>query len=358
MNAVPSPRRILVIKLRHHGDVLLATPVARTLKSRFPTSRIDMLVYKETSPILDGNQDLEHVWTLDRGLRGWRRLAHQMRLLMTLRQQRYDWVIHLSDQWQGAVLARLLSKQKAIGFDYPKRKGSRWAQFFTHLAPVAPSNTCHTVEQNLMALLPLGITAHADEARCHLPVTDASLTSVRQKLAVLGVKTPYIAVHPASRWFFKCWEDERFAQVIQTLAEEGWPIVLTSAPDRQERELIKAIMGHTRSEQIVSLAGQLSLPELAAVIHDARLFLGVDSVPMHMAAALGKDTVALFGPSKVNEWRPWMTRFRLVYAADYGPLIDPDAVDTSTNQRYLANIPVEPVLAAAHELLARGNPAA
>ena len=73
---------------------------------------------------------------------------------------------------------------------------------------------------------------------------------------------------------------------------------------------------------------------------------------MHMAAALQKDVVALFGPSKVNEWHPWMTRYRLIDARDYGPLIDPDSVNTSTTDRYLSNIPIAPVIAAVENLLA------
>ena len=346
------PKRILLIKLRHHGDVLLATPVARTLKSRFPDCQIDMLVYQETLPMLQANPDIEHTWGLDKSLHGWARLRHQLQLIKKLASQQYDWVIHLSDQWFGAVLAHWLHPKIAIGFDYPKRRGTIWKRCFSDLAPLAESNTCHTVEQNLLALSVIGITPTDDEAHCRLCISQTNRQHIANILSSNGITSSYIVVHPASRWFFKCWEDDRFGHVLQQLAEKGWPIVLTAAPAPQEQALVESILNHTRSPRIISLAGQLSLPELATVIDGSKLFVGVDSVPMHMAAALGKDTVALFGPSKINEWRPWKTRYRLINAADYGPLIDPDAVNTATHERYLSNIPESAVLSACEELLA------
>ncbi|MFB9156577.1 putative lipopolysaccharide heptosyltransferase III [Chromobacterium violaceum] len=351
MPQTEAPDRILLIKLRHHGDILLTTPVARTLKSRFPQCEIDMLVYRETVPLLQHNPDIARVWTLDRSLRGWRKLVSQLRLLLALRRRRYQTVIHLSDQMQGAFFAKLLARRHAIGFDYPKRRKSPWHRFFTALAPLAPSDTLHTVSQNLLALSPLGITPTADEQRCVLPIQASDREAVAALLREAGVSGRYIVIHPSSRWFFKCWEDDRFAGLAEALASDGWSIVLTAAPDPAEMDMVAAIQGKIRSDRVVSVAGRLTLNQLAAIIDGARMFIGVDSVPMHMAAALGKDTVALFGPSKIHEWHPWMTRHRLLNAADYGELIDPDQVDTSTRQRYLKNIPLEAALRASRELL-------
>lgn len=350
------PQRILLSKLRHHGDILLVTPLARVLKQHFPEVCIDMLVYRETTPMLLGNADIHAVHAVDRNLKGWRKLAAQLGLLVRLREQHYDWVIHLSDQWQGALLARFTGAPLRIGFDYPKRRGALWASGFSHLAPLAASDSVHAVEQNLLALQPLGIACQTSGLRCVPPIRPQDRDAIRCLLNAQQINTPFIVVHPAARWFFKCWEDEYFAAVIQALADEGWPVVLTCAPDAHEQALLASILQRVNSPRVVSLAGQLTLNTLAALIEQCRLFIGVDSVPMHLAAACGKDTVALFGPSKVNEWRPWQTRYRLIHAADHGPLIAPDEVDTTTQQRYLANIPVAPVLAAARELLAMENP--
>lgn len=352
MNTTSNIKNVLIIKLRHHGDILLTTPVIESLKKTTPQAIIDILLYKETNQILQGNPSINKIINIDRELRGINRAIQQIKLITEIRKNKYDLVIHLSDQWQGALISLISGAKKTIGFDYPKRKKSHWSKFFTDLAPVAESNTKHTVEQNLMALTPLGISPSQDTMKTNLSVSLESTLRVKKLISDIGISRSYIAVHPTSRWFFKCWEDDRFAKLLQALADKGWDIVLTSAPDPQELKLIASILERTNSDRIVSLAGILSLPDLAAVIDGSRLFIGVDSVPMHMASALQKDTVALFGPSKVNEWHPWMTRYRLINAADFGPLIDPDDVNTSTTQRYLSNIPVEPVLQAALELLA------
>jgi heptosyltransferase-3 len=346
------PARILLIKLRHHGDVLLMTPTISALKQRFPQAEIDVLLYRETMPMLARNSEVSKVWGLDRSLRGWQKLHHLYDLFRHLSKRHYDWVLHLSDQWNGALLARLLHHGEAVGFAYPKREQSRqWQQCFTRMAEIAPSNTLHAVEQNLQALRPLGIEVPQQDKRCTMAIAQEDREQIRTQLAQLGVHGAYIVVHPAARWLFKCWEDERFASVIQALADDGWPVILTGSPAPQEMQLVASILAHVRSPRVHSLAGQLSLNTLAALIEQARLFIGVDSAPMHMAAALNVDSIALFGPSKINEWHPWMARHCLINAADYGPLIDPDDIDTNTGQRYLAAIPTEVVLQATQHLL-------
>jgi heptosyltransferase-3 len=347
-----TPKRILLIKLRHHGDVLLMTPTISALKQRYPQAEVDVLLYRETMPILSRNSEVANIWGLDRGLHGWQKLRHLFGLFRRLSARRYDWVIHLSDQWNGALLARLLHHGEAVGFAYEKRKPSRhWSKCFTRMAEVAPSDSLHAVEQNLLALRPLGIEANQQDKCCTMAISQQDRDQVRSQLAQLGVHGAYIVVHPAARWFFKCWEDERFAAVVQALANDGWPVILTGSPSPQEMQLVSSVMSQIRSPRVYSLAGQLSLNTLAALIEQARLFIGVDSAPMHMAAALKTDSIALFGPSKIHEWHPWMTRYCLINAADYGPLPDPDEIDTHTGQRYLEAIPTEAVLSAIQLLL-------
>lgn len=116
--------------------------------------------------------------------------------------------------------------------------------------------------------------------------------------------------------------------------------------------MVDTIIAGCPQAQLHSLAGQLTLRQLAAVIDHARLFIGVDSVPMHMAAALGTPLVALFGPSKLTFWRPWQAKGEVIWAGDFGPLPDPDAINTNTDERYLDLIPTDAVIAAAKKVLA------
>lgn len=345
------PKRILLIKLRHHGDMLLTTPVISALKQHFPEVEIDVLLYQETTPILSRNAQISNLWGLQRSLHGLKKLRHLFSLYRRLSARHFDWVIHLSDQWNGALLTRLLHPTEAVGFDYPKRRNNHWRRCFTRLAELAPSNSLHAVEQNLLALKALGLTVEDRDKRCTMAINQEDQQQIQAQLARLGIHGAYIVVHPAARWFFKCWEDDRFAEVIQMLANDGWPVIVTGGPSEQELALVANILAQVRSPRVHSLAGQLSLNTLAALINGARLFIGVDSVPMHMAAALKTDCIALFGPSKIQEWHPWMTRYQLINAADFGPLPDPDDIDTSTDQRYLNAIPTEVVIEATQRML-------
>lgn len=363
-----SPSSILIVKLRHHGDVLLTTPVARALKEIFPTCQVDFLVYEGMEDLLKNNPDITHIWTWNRTLRGGRGLWKHLQLFNNLWKQHYTVVLHLSEQMQGALLAFLLRPCKAIGMDYPKRRDFFWRSCFTDLIPLFPSDTRHTIEQHLAALEPLGIKVPKEKAQCRLVVDQKDRLLIAEHLEKLfspasaplktgsqkaATQKPYIVIHPTARWFFKCWEDDRFATVIQTVADQGWPIVITSSPEPQEMMMVASILRDVNSPRVLSLAGQLTLNELAALIEGAALFIGVDSVPMHMAAALGKDIVALFGPSKIQEWRPWKTSSIVIRASDYGPLLDPDAVVTDTRERYLSNIPVKAVLEAIEQMLSK-----
>ncbi|CAO0823276.1 hypothetical protein DFAR_3610023 [Desulfarculales bacterium] len=116
----------------------------------------------------------------------------------------------------------------------------------------------------------------------------------------------YALEHPTSRWMFKTWSPEGNAQVIRHLLGRGLKVVLSAAPQFREMDflaLIRHCLGDTPG--VVSLGGRLDLFLLAALIAQARVFFGVDSAPMHMAAALSVPVAVLFGPSGEKMWGPW-----------------------------------------------------
>ena len=346
------PRRILVVRLQNHGDVLLTTPIFSALKRHIPGVEVDAMVYAETAPMIRANPDLDHIWAWQRGKqagRGWKRLVSISGLLRRIRARRYDWILHLNDQWPGAVVAAISGAQLRMSYEMAKRDYWLWRRIFPVRIPFAPG---HMVEQNLSVLRALGLPLDHHDARCRMAFSEDDANAAQAALTAIGVRGNYMVVHPGSRWFFKCWEDDRLAEVITACVRDGERVVLTAAPDPRELAMVESLLRRVNEPSVVTLAGRLTLPELAAVIAGAKLFLGVDSVPMHMAAALGTPLVALFGPTHVDIWRPWSNDATVIHAADFGPLIAPNDVDTSTTDRYLANIPVEPVLAAVRSRLA------
>jgi len=340
-------RRALVVKLRHHGDVLLAAPVISVLKAR--GLEVDALVYDDTAPMLDGHPGLSQ---LHRVGRGWRnkglvnRFFSEKHLFSELRERRYDLLVHLSEQPRGAWLARALGARYSVA-PAMRDRGAFWRRSFTHLFPIAARR--HQVEVNLDALRRIGIQPAPEQKKVvFVPGAEAE-----RKVDALLDGRPFVHLHPASRWRFKCWPADRNAELIDRLGAEGLRVVVTAAPDPAEDELIQQILRKATSKPL-NLAGKLSIKELGALTARARLFVGVDSMPMHLAAAMGTPTVALFGPSGETEWGPWGGMHRVVTSGHSCRPCGLDGCGGGKVSECLTTLPVEAVHAAAREPLSQG----
>ena len=319
-DAVPlsEVRRALVTKLRHHGDVLLASPVFSTLKRAAPHVEIDALVYRETAPMLANHPAIAKIHAIDRD---WKRhgLAAQAsgewRLLRALRARRYDLLVHLTEHPRGVTLAQLLRPRFAVTRE--RSAGDwLWRRRFTHFYRLPRRTPRHAVEANLDALRRIGVYPEPADKRLVLE-PDAAARARADALLVEHGLAPcaFVHAHPGSRWLFKCWPAASTAALYERVAAGGYAIVITGAPDPRERELVAAILERVpppARARIVDLTGRLTLSELAALTARARAFVGVDSAPMHIAAAMGTPVLALFGPSGEHEWGPWMVPHRVV----------------------------------------------
>ena len=340
--------RALVTKLRHHGDVLLAAPVLALLKARAPHLEVDALVYDDTAPMLEGHPALSQLHLVGRR---WRtagplaRLSLESGLFKALRARGYDLIVHLSEHPRGAWLARLLGARYSVA-PALARRGRFWAKSFTHFYPMVGGGRRHQVELNLDALRRIGLQPSLAERKVDFVPGAAAEARMDQLLD----QTPFVHVHPASRWHFKCWPADKNAELIDRLAAEGYRVVITSAPD--EIGFIGEILQKTTSQPL-NLAGKLTIKELGALTARARLFIGVDSMPMHLAAAMGTPTVALFGPSGEHEWGPWNVERRVVTTTHTCRPCGYDGCGGGKLSECLAFLPVDAVHAAARELLAK-----
>jgi heptosyltransferase-3 len=346
--------RALVVMLRHHGDVLLASPVPAALKAQLPGVEVDALVYDDTAPMLEGHPALAGLYRVGRN---WKqegvlsRIAQERRLYGALRARGYDLLIHLTEQPRGAWLARALGARYSVAPVVPGR-GAFWRGSFTHLYPLARNGRRHKVEANLDALRRIGLQPGMEERRLQFVPGAAAEASVNAMLAAEGIaERKFVHVHPASRWSFKCWTAERNAELIDRLAA-AHQVVLTAAPAPQEMRLVEGILSRTASKP-VNLAGRLSIKELGALTARARLFVGVDSMPMHLAAAMGTPAVALFGPSGEQEWRPWRVAHRVVASGHPCRPCGNDGCGGGKVSECLTTLGVDEVYAAVQELLNR-----
>jgi heptosyltransferase-3 len=349
-------RRALVIQLRHHGDVLLASPLFTVLKNRVPSIELDALVYSETREMLDLHPAISRVHQVRRDLKGARtttRIAEEWRLFAGLRQRGYDLIVHLSEHPRGAWLARALGARYAVAPNF-SRKARVWKRSFTHLFPLPPHARRHRVEVNLDALRRIGIQPDEGERALVLVPGEDAERAVEALLSGNGLAPrDFIHFHPGSRWQFKCWPPERAASLIDALARRGERVVLTGAPDERERALIAEIRGRAGA-QFTDLSGRLTLKQLAALSARAKLFIGVDSAPMHIAAAVRTPVVALFGPSGELEWGPWRVPHRVVASGAHAcrPCGN-DGCGGGKVSECLTELPLEAALAAVDSLLRR-----
>jgi heptosyltransferase-3 len=346
--------RALVIMLRHHGDVLLATPVLGALKAAAPKIEIDALVYDATAPMLEAHPALSQLHTVGRA---WKdedplsRIGSEYKLFGALRARHYDLVVHLTEQPRGAWLARALGARYSVAPAAPER-GAFWRGSFTHHYAIARNGRRHKVEANLDALRRIGLQPDMELRRPQFVPGAAAEASVAALLAAEGLaERSFVHIHPASRWTFKCWPAERNAELIDRLSA-AHRVVLTAAPETAEMRLVEQILSKTTSKP-VNLAGRLSIKELGALTAKARLFVGVDSMPMHLAAAMGTPAVALFGPSGEQEWRPWRVAHRVVTTNHPCRPCGNDGCGGGKISECLTTLAVDDVYAAAQELLGR-----
>jgi heptosyltransferase-3 len=356
-------RRALVTKLRHHGDVLLTSPVFTTLKHAAPHVEIDALVYRETAAMLANHPAIACLHTIDRE---WKRqgVARQALaewgLLRALRARHYDLLIHLTEHPRGLMFAYLLAPRFAVTRER-RTRSPLWRRRFTHFYKIPAHTPRHTVETNLDALRRIGIQPSLADRRLVLAPDAAAAARIDELLARRELnRGRFVQAHPGSRWLFKCWTAAQMAGLLERIVASGYPVVITGAPDAGERALVADVLTACTSPtraRIIDLVGELTLAELAALTARARAFVGVDSAPMHIAAAVGTPTLALFGPSSEHVWGPWQVPHRVV-ASDLHPCrpCDLDGCGGGKVSECLTMLPVERAHAAFVSLLAATSP--
>ena len=332
-------KKILVIKLRQLGDVLLTSPVFSGLKAQMPGAKIDAYVYSGAIPLLEGHSAINECIGYDRNCKkqSWiKKILYEVALLRRIRGQKYDLVLNLTEGDRGAIASKFSGARIRVGFD-PKGSGFVGKKnLYTHVVKQSASLR-HTVERNLDALRRIGIFPTESERSLHLHVPEDLMAKMR---AIAG--SEFILIHPTSRWKFKCWPEDKMRQLVQILIARGHSIVFTSGPDPDEIGMVANI---AKDLKCLNLAGRLELKELAALIQLSKQLICVDSLPLHMACALQKPVLAIFGPTSDVTWGPWRNPQAKVIAQSFScrPCYQ-DGCGGSKRSECLTTLSVEAVL--------------
>jgi predicted lipopolysaccharide heptosyltransferase III len=290
--------RVLVVRLRSIGDAVLSTPSLFALKRFLPNASIDVLLEDWVAPVLDGFAFVDNVLTVVRSS-----ISSRARVAARLRANHYDIVYNLHGGTTATLLTRATGAKHRVGYqDY------QYARLHNHLAPSPLAlwnrDKTHSVEQQLALLGWTGVPV-TDRPRTQLTVTAAASAETAQRLARVGFAGKSFAViHPAAAFDTKQWATENFGRVIAALATNGLPTIVITGP--KETALVDALQ--RKSATPIAALTNLTLPEVTALLSQARLFVGNDSGIAHIAAAVETPSVVVFGSSNRAHWRPWATR--------------------------------------------------
>lgn len=323
--------RILAICTSHIGGVLLMTPAVELLARLFPQAEISVLVRKGTQAVLENNPQIKRIYTdgeitsnqrMGKGTKSSlaTRLAQLPRgwgLVRELRRQHFDLVMNFSGGDRAALLTFFSGARERVG-QVPKGGFVGKSRIFTRLFP-RPVPPIHRV------LMMTDLVTQFARSRPEFAGKDLSVgplilkpTPENSAWAEAEWKTldadqrPRVLMHPTSRVRYKCWAPEKWAEVISSLQKNfGAQVLVTCSPDPAEIALAERTLDLCPQRPAARLGG-MTLGQLAALMERADLFLGVDSAPMHMAAAVGVPVVAIFGPSNDVDWSPWGKNNRVV----------------------------------------------
>ncbi len=349
-----SKPRFLVIRLSSIGDIVHALPAVAALGDSFPGAEIHWVVEKRHADLLKGNPYVHRVIKLD--TLGWR---HEMLSPgtfqeiagagMALREERFDAAVDFQGLIKTAFLASISKSARRVGFSEYWLREPVAGIFYTDR--VSPHGRRHVIEMNLSLVEHLGgPRIPASEWKFPLPQNDAEDSYVDNQLAALGARD-FIVLNPGGGWKSKCWAPENFSELIQRLEKEIPEfILLTGSPG--EAPLIDGILRRAGSSRAAYFPS--TLLQLIALIRRARLFVGGDTGPVHLAEAAGVPVVAIFSalepvntPQRNGPFRP-----DDIFVANRNGTKNPAR---EKNHDFLRDVPVAAVLEAVRERLARSR---
>jgi len=336
----------LVIRLSSIGDIVHALPAVAALGQSFPQAEIHWLIEKRYAPLLAGNPYVHRMIPLD--TLSWRgsfppfsALEEMMKTLIRLPQSGYEVAVDFQGLWKSAIIALLAGAKARVGLAEPWLREPGAAVLYTARVPVAGR---HVVEESLALVEYLG--ARVGLWQFPLPHTPEADKFVDDQLARLEARD-FMIINPGGGWKAKRWAPENYALLLRRLeARFSRKLLLTGSPD--EQELILGILKSAGTRRAFYFPS--NVVQFIALARRAQLFLGGDTGPMHLAAAVGTPLVAIHGPTDPARNGPFNSADIALY--NRAPV---NHSRRDPNADYIEGISVECVEAAIEERLARVN---
>jgi heptosyltransferase-3 len=337
--------KLLFIKLRHLGDALLLTPTLATARRQYPDAEIVVLTRRGCDGILAGCTAIDRIVTTaeaesgNRSPAGW---FDDLRLILRLRRERFDYGFELSESERGRWMG-WLCRPKQLCLQYSARPLGGWWQSRADSCAGFAGFLGHAVVKDFQTVAPsLGLAGAIPPVEF-----DRQRTAPSSFDTVLG---RFVVIHAGTRWQRKRWPFEKWEELARNLMTRFDRVVVSSSVDDAElsdARRLQMILG----ERVVATEGRLSWSQLAGVLYRASLVVGVDTAVTHLAAACRRPVVVLFGPSFEGHWRPWQTPHSIVLPPGFEELTATEGDVSIFQTRRTADICVQDVLAACDRLV-------
>ena len=291
--------KILILKPSSLGDVIHALPVLRLLKLHFRNAEIFWWIDSALAPLIEGDPDLAGIVRFER--KRWAKPQHWPEMfgsVRRLRAQNFDLVIDLQCLARSGAFAWLANGKKLVGLD-EVREGARG--FYDLAVPRASFHT-HAVDWYLSVLPPLGVPVHKNFT--WLPERPETAANIKRNWKLEIGNGRWIALQPGARWKNKRWPVNYFAEIVRALAQKFPDTRFAILGDKGDQALGE-IISQATPERCLNLCGATSLPEMIEWVRLCDLLVTNDTGPMHVAAALGKPLVAMFGPTEPRRTGPY-----------------------------------------------------
>lgn len=300
---MPDLHSVLVVCTRRIGDVLLATPVVRSLKHAYPDAAVDMLVFQGTQDIVSANADIRKVWTITERPA----IGPHLALLRAL-WRRYDLALSVLAGDRPIFHAWVAGRHR-IGTLLPDRKSWWKRRLLDEWVPFDNLQT-HTVVMNLRLLTSLKVKPIGTPMVSWRQEDEESMHCL---FPGLHGSHPYAVLHISPKFVYKSWTAEGWIGLGRWLIDHGQTVIVTGGASDQQAYCEQVIHG---LPDAVNLVGRATLSQLGYLLSRAALYVGTDTAVSHMAAAVGVPSVVLFGPSNPVKWGPWPKDFP---ATTHGP---------------------------------------
>ena len=282
--ALPAKAKILVITLRRLGDVLMSTPLLRTIRHRWPDATLHTLLFAGSERIIKGNPDLDDVITVPQKPSLTQTIALARKL-----GRNYDLAVS-TQSGDRPTLYAIMASHRRVGL-VPLHSRSLWWKRLVFERSIPLGSNCHRFEEMQLLANALG-----------LPLIPETVCPQGSNAESISPRTPYAVLHPTPFERYRRWTVSGWRALARGLAERNLSVVVTEGRDAAERSYVEGIFG---SLDVIRERGTLDWPGLAALLSGASVYVGPDTSMTHLAAASGSPTVALHGstnPQRTGAW--------------------------------------------------------